>query len=66
MFHRGCGGEIISDYNKMYDYEGQKIPALRCGECGVEILGDPDIEFEPGIEIYFGEDDRYGETNEKN
>lgn len=62
MKHRGCGGELVRDYNKMYDHEGGQVPAIRCGECGAEILGDPEIEFEPGEEIYFGEDNRYDKT----
>jgi len=47
--HKGCGGEIIEDYSKTYDYDSEQgeetqIPAYRCGVCGEEIYGDMQVE----------------------
>lgn len=49
MIHRDCGGEIILDESKTYDYELDngvmtEVPAWRCRKCGKEILGDAEIE----------------------
>lgn len=56
MKHLNCGGTIEEDFSKLYDYEIEahesytgeiqylKIAALLCNKCGVEILGDNEIE----------------------
>jgi hypothetical protein len=55
LTHKGCGGEVIIGNPEKYDYtydDGHtgKVPELVCRKCGVEVTGDPDIDFDEGGE----------------
>lgn len=52
MTHAQCGGVIREDPAVTYEYDASdfatgpvvQVPALRCERCGVEIVGDGQID----------------------
>ena len=62
LWHRGCGGDIVEDWEHTYEYDvGQegtpvKVPSYWCQKCKKEILGDPEMEGPEWFEELFYEE----------
>lgn len=54
--HKGCGGEVIWDWNMVYeDEDGTSVPSLSCAACGHEIGGDHELETVPELDEQYEE-----------
>ena len=49
--HQGCGGLVIEDLSMPgYEDDTGLHPALKCLQCGDEVIGDPGLEWASSVE----------------